>query len=81
MVVPIIPIVATTAIILGVSSLVWYSRLTGEEKQEADRRANEYAWRWFETALDGLDKVRFTRILLAVKRDMTGKESDDPIGD
>jgi len=80
MVFPRVPIVAAAAIILGVSALGWYSRLSPAERERADFRANELALEMFATALDKLDKVRFTRIILAVKREITGKADDDPVG-
>jgi hypothetical protein len=80
MVFPIIPIMAAAAIILGVGALGWYSRLPPTERERADLRANELALELFGIALDKLDKVRFTRIILAVKREITGKADDDPIG-
>jgi hypothetical protein len=80
MVFPLIPILAAAAIILGVSALGWYSRLSPAERKRADLRANELALEMFATALDKLDKVRFIQIILAVKREITGKSDNDPIG-
>jgi len=80
MVFPLIPILAAAAIILGVSALGWYSRLSPAERERADFRANELALEMFATALDKLDRVRFIQIILAVKREITGKTDDDPIG-
>jgi hypothetical protein len=80
MVFPIIPILAAAAVILGVGALGWYSRLSPIDRERADLRANELALELFGIALDKLDKVRFTRIILAVKREITGKTDNDPIG-
>jgi hypothetical protein len=80
MVFPIIPVVATSAIILGTGSLIWYSNLAAEQKEMADRRANELAQEWYHQPLNRLSKFRFIQILLQVKGEFTGKHGDDPIG-
>jgi hypothetical protein len=80
MVFPLIPVVAAAAMVLGTGALIWYSRLSAEQKEGADRRANELALEWFGTALDKLDKVKFIRVILAVKHEFTGKVDNDPIG-
>jgi hypothetical protein len=77
---PIIPVIAATAIVMGSVALVWYSNLTAEEKERADIRANELAQERFGEALDKLSKFNFMRVLLAVKREITGKDDDDPLG-
>jgi hypothetical protein len=64
----------------GGGTLIWYSNLTAEGKETADRRANELAYEWFGPALDKLNKFNFIRVLLAVKQEMTGKKEDDPLG-
>ena len=38
---PIIPLLAISALLGGTGALAWYSRLSQEEKDAADRRANE----------------------------------------
>jgi hypothetical protein len=80
MVFPVIPVAAAAAVILGGVALVWYSNLTAEEKEKADIRANEVAQEWFGQALDKLSKFNFIRVLLHVKREMTGKDDSDPTG-
>jgi len=80
MVFPVIPVVAAAAIVMGGVALVWYSNLSAEEKERADIRANELANEWFGQALDKLSKFNFMRVLLAVKRETTGKDDNDPLG-
>lgn len=48
-----------------------------KRERAPDRRANEIALELFGKALDQLDKVSFTRVLLTVKREFTGREIDD----
>jgi hypothetical protein len=77
---PLIRVAAAAAIVTGSGALIWYSNLPAEGKESAGRRANELAYEWFGQALDKLSKLNFIRVLLAVKREMTGKNDDDPIG-
>ncbi len=75
MVFPLIPVAAAAAVVLGVGALVWYSKLTPEQKRSADQRANELALEWFDKALDKLDKVSLTRVLVAVRREISEGKS------
>ncbi len=77
MVFPLIPVTATSAIVLGGVALTWYSRLKPDEKEAADRRANELAREWYGSALDKLNKFKFLRVILAVKQEFAGKWGDD----
>lgn len=69
MVFPIIPLLAIAAILGGTGTLVWYSRLSREEQEEADRKANEYAMSVFSKRLDELTKEQAKQIHDRVKRE------------
>lgn len=79
MVFPLIPVAATSAIVLGGVTLTWYSRLKPDEKEAADRRANELAREWYGSSLDKLNKFKFLRIILAVKKEFTGSLDDNDL--
>ena len=65
---PIIPLLAIAAILGGTGALTWYSRLSQEEKDEADRKANELAWKLFKKALNELDQKQAVQIHDRVKK-------------
>ena len=67
---PIIPLLAIAAILGGAGTLTWYSRLSPEEKDEADRKANEYAKTLFNKALDELTARQATQVHERVKREL-----------
>ena len=68
---PLIPLMAIAAILGGTGALAWYSRLSQEEKDEADRKANEYARQLFNKALDELTARQATQVHERVKRELS----------
>lgn len=71
MVFPIIPILAIAAIVGGVGTLIWYSNLSAERKEAADRRANELAKSMFNKALNQLTSAQAKRVLALVKSEFS----------
>lgn len=69
MVFPIIPLLAIAAILGGTGTFVWYSSLSREEQEEADRKANEYAIALFSKRLDELTEAQAKQIHDKVKRE------------
>lgn len=47
---PLIPLLAWTGLIGGAGSLLWYARLSKEDKAKADRIAEDYASDLFDKA-------------------------------
>ena len=68
---PIIPLLAIAAILGGTGTLAWYSRLSQAKKDEADRKANEYARTLFHKALDELTARQASQIHERVKGELT----------
>ena len=67
---PLIPLLAIAALLGGTGTLAWYSRLSQEEKDEADQKANEYARTLFNKALDELTARQATQIHKRVKGEL-----------
>ena len=65
---PIIPLLAIAAILGGTGALTWYSRLSQEEKDEADRKANEMAQKLFKKGLNELTPIQAAQINDKVKK-------------
>ena len=72
MVFPIIPILAIAAILGGTGTLVWYKRLSPEDREKADMKANEYAKNMYNKALDELSKSEARQVNKQVKEDLSG---------
>lgn len=64
---PIIPILAVAAIVGGFSTLSWYSSLSQEEQDYADRRANELAAELFGRAFESLSRAQMEQVLAQVE--------------
>ena len=67
---PIIPLLAIAALLGGGGTLAWYSRLSQAERDEADRKANEYARTLFHKALDELNARQATQVHERVKGEL-----------
>jgi cytoskeletal protein RodZ len=65
-----LPLLAIAAILGGTGTLVWYARLSREEQEEADRKANEYAMALFSKRLEELTKAQAKQIPDKVKREL-----------
>jgi hypothetical protein len=65
---PIIPILALFAIIGGGATLVWYEDLSRDEKERADRLANQYASELFGKAVKELTKSQADSVHSMVRR-------------
>lgn len=60
--IPLIPLLGWTGLIGGASSLLWYSRLSRDDKAKADRIAEEYASDLFDKARWQLTRSEETHI-------------------
>ena len=69
MIFPIIPLLAIAAILGETGTFVWYSSLSREEQEKADRKANEYAIALFSKRLDELTEAQAKQIHDKVKRE------------
>jgi hypothetical protein len=65
---PLIPVLALFAIVGGGATLVWYDRLSKEEKEKADRLACGYAREVFDKSLDDLTKEQANHVAMLTKR-------------
>jgi hypothetical protein len=72
MVFPIIPILAIVAMLGSGGTLVWYKRLSSEDREKADMKANEYAKNVYNKALDELSKPEARQINKQVKEELSG---------
>jgi len=72
MVFPIIPILAIAAILGGGSILIWYKRLSPEDREKADMKANKCAQNIYNKALDELSKSEARQINKQVKEGFPG---------
>jgi hypothetical protein len=63
MVFPIIPIASVVGMLGGAGTVVWYARLSPEERAEADGWANQRAWELFCRALNNLDRDQLMTVL------------------
>jgi len=64
---PIIPILALFAIFGGGATLLWYDKLSKEEKEEANRLTNQYAANLFDKTAEQLTKTEAKRVHALVK--------------
>jgi hypothetical protein len=60
---PLIPILAALGIIGGISTLVWYSNLSAQQQEEADRKAIA----WFGQRFKDLSEGQQARIRDSIK--------------
>ncbi len=58
---------SAVAAALGLFGLYWYDNLSREEKEEADRMAEEYAKNLYGRAVDQLTASQLTRVRELVK--------------
>jgi hypothetical protein len=68
MVLPLIPILAIAALVGGASTLSWYYMLDPNERERADRIANEVAFDLFGRTLDGLSESQAKQVMAAVEK-------------
>jgi hypothetical protein len=66
--IPLIPVFALLAILGGGVTLVWYDRLSKEERQKADRIASDYARQIFNQSLDDLTEEQAKRVAALTQR-------------
>ena len=69
MVFPLVPVISILFIIFGGGSLAWYSRLSGDDKVEADKHANRVAKSLFSKAVDELSTRQKSQVYSRVKQD------------
>jgi hypothetical protein len=67
MVVPLIPILAGIAMISGASTLIWYKRLSKEEREKADKIAAKTAKELFQKPIEELGKIEAKQVYKTVK--------------
>jgi hypothetical protein len=65
---PLIPLVALFAIFGGGVTLAWYSKLSPEGQESADRIGCEYAKELFDKSLKELTKEEANRVALLTQR-------------
>jgi hypothetical protein len=65
---PLIPLLALFAIFGGGVTIAWYSDLSREQKQEADRLACNYAKELFGKYLNELTKEQANHVAMLTKR-------------
>ncbi len=68
---PLIPLLAIAMILGGTGTLAWYSSLSREKREEADRKANELARQLFNKALDELTERQAKQVHDKVKPEFT----------
>ncbi len=66
---PLIPLLGLTGLLGGAGTLLWYSRLSKEDRARADRIAEEYASDYFDKARWQLTRSEEKHILKLAKRD------------
>jgi len=65
---PIIPVLAIIAFVGSSGTLIWYGKLSKEEKQAADRMAINYARQLYGKAVDELTKDEASYVASLTKR-------------
>jgi hypothetical protein len=65
---PLIPLFALFAVVGGGVTLAWYSELSKDKKEEADRIACEYAQDVFGKGLKELTKAEAQHVAMLTKR-------------
>ncbi len=65
---PVIPLLAVFAIFGGGAALLWYDRLSPQEKQKADRIACDYARDVFGKGMKELTKAEANHVAMLTKR-------------
>ena len=68
MVFPLVPVISVLFIVFGGSSIVWYSRLSPDDRIEADRHANKVAKSLFSKAVDELSTRQKSQVYGRVKQ-------------
>ncbi len=67
---PLIPLLGMTGLFGGAGMLVWYARLTREDKARADRIAEEYASDLFDKATWQLTRSESKHVGKLTRRDI-----------
>ena len=65
---PLIPLFALFAVVGGGVTLAWYSELSKDEKEEADRIACDYAAELFGKSMKELTKEESHQVAMLTKR-------------
>jgi hypothetical protein len=74
MVVPLIPILAGIAMVTGAGTLIWYKRLSKEERERADKMAARVARDLFEKPIEELKKIEAKKVFKVVREKFKSKE-------
>lgn len=64
---PIIPLLALAAILGGSVTLVWYDKLSQEQKEEADRLAANYAKELYGKSMRELTQAQTSHVVALTK--------------
>ncbi len=65
---PLIPLLALAAIVGGGATLIWYDRLSKEEKERADRLACGYAREVFNKTMEELSNAEAKHVAMLTER-------------
>lgn len=69
---PFVPLLSLLAILGGTGALYWYSNLSKEEQEKADRIAGDYALELFGKTLDELTSAEAKRVHALTKQHFEG---------
>lgn len=67
---PLLPLLGLTGIFGGAGTLIWYARLSREEKAKADRIAETYASDLFDKAICQLSRSESKHVGALTRRDL-----------
>lgn len=66
----IIPLIAIASIVGGTFTLAWYISLDDEQREKADRIANQLAFAWFGKQLDLLTPEEAQEVVAATEEEI-----------
>ncbi len=70
---PLVPLLGLTGLFGGAGILVWYARLSKQEKAKADRTAEDYASDLFGKAIWQLTRSESRHVSNLTRRDIEGR--------
>lgn len=72
---PIIPFLAIAAIIGGIATLSWYSKLSPEEKREANKKMNQLAIKLYARNYDLLNQEQKKVVSNQIRKEFEAKKN------